>query len=84
MNQDTSQELVEAGRGYENLFVPALFQHWTKHLVMGAGIQEGSHVLDIACGTGILARSAFSRTGPRGRVAGVDPASAYIITAQKT
>lgn len=62
MNQNVPQELVEAGRGYENLFVPALFEQWTKHLIEEVNIQEGSHVLDIACGSGILARDALSRT----------------------
>jgi len=55
MNEAVSEDLVEAGRGYEGLFVPALFEAWTKHLVDGAEIQEGSHVLDVACGTGVLA-----------------------------
>ena len=63
MDQEVAEELLEAGRGYENLFVPALFEAWTKHLIEGAGIQEGSHVLDVACGTGVLARGAFARTG---------------------
>jgi len=83
MDENISQELVEAGRGYESLFVPALFEKWTKHLIEGAGIREGSHVLDIACGTGILARDALSRTGPGGRVVGADPAPGMLAAAKE-
>jgi len=83
MDQNVPQDLVEAARGYESLFVPALFEQWTKHLIEGAGIREGSHVLDIACGTGILARDAWSRTGPGGRVVGVDPAPGMLAAAKE-
>lgn len=83
MDQAVSEDLVEAGRGYENLFVPALFETWTKHLVEGAGIKEGSHVLDIACGTGVLARSALARVGPNGRVVGADPAPGMLAAAKE-
>jgi SAM-dependent methyltransferase len=83
MDQDVSEDLVEAGRGYESLFVPALFQAWTKHLVEGAEIQEGSHVLDVACGTGVLARNAFARTGANGRVVGADPAPGMLAAANE-
>jgi len=83
MNPDIPQELVEAGRGYENLFVPALFEQWTKHLIYGAGIQEGSHVLDVACGTGVLARNALSRTGSSGRIVGADPAPGMLAAAKE-
>ena len=55
MDQDVSGDLVDAGRGYEKLFVPALFETWTEYLVEGAGVAEGSHVLDVAYGTGVLA-----------------------------
>ena len=83
MAQDVSEDLVEAGRGYESLFVPALFKVWTKHLVEGAQIQEGSHVLDIACGTGVLARSALARVGANGRVVGADPAPGMLVAAKE-
>ena len=83
MHQNVSQELVDAGRGYESLFVPALFERWTRHLIEGAGIRAGSHVLDIACGTGVLARNALSRTGSGGRVVGVDPAPGMLVAARE-
>jgi len=83
MDQQVSQELIDSARDYERLFVPALFETWTKHLIDGAGIGEGSHVLDVACGTGVLARKALSRTGPGGRVVGVDPAPGMLAAARE-
>ena len=83
MVREVSEELIDAGRGYENLFVPALFDAWTRHLVEGAGIQQGSHVLDIACGTGVLARRALAQTGPDGRVVGADPAPGMLAAANE-
>jgi len=83
MDQDVSEDLVEAGRGYESLFVPALFEAWTKHLVDGAEVREGSHVLDVACGTGVLARNALARVGANGRVVGADPAPGMLAAAKE-
>jgi ubiquinone/menaquinone biosynthesis C-methylase UbiE len=83
MEKFVSQELVEAARGYESLFVPALFEQWTKHLIDGAGVGAGAHVVDIACGTGVLARHALSRTGVAGRVVGVDPAPGMLAAAKE-
>ncbi|MGF1501392.1 MAG: methyltransferase domain-containing protein [Paracoccaceae bacterium] len=70
-----------AGRGYETLFVPALFQPWTAHLVEAAGIAEGAQVLDIACGTGVLTRHAAELAGPSGRAVGLDPAPGMLAAA---
>ena len=83
MDPEVADELVEAGRGYEALFVPALFERWTRHLVAGAGVRDGSHVLDIACGTGVLTRAALSRSGLTGRVVGVDPAPGMLAAANE-
>ncbi|MBS9717454.1 class I SAM-dependent methyltransferase [Pseudohalocynthiibacter aestuariivivens] len=83
MSDPVPTELLEAGRGYERLFVPALFAPWTKHLLEAVGVHEGDHVLDIACGTGVLARDALSRVGVAGSVVGVDAAPGMIAAAKE-
>ena len=83
MDAAVSQEELEAGRWYEELFVPGLFEPWTKHLIDGAGVETGSQVLDIACGSGVLTRHALSRSGQSGRVVGVDPAPGMIAAARE-
>jgi len=83
MTDAATREELEAGRGYEALFVPAVFDTWTKHLIEGAQVNEGSHVLDIACGSGVLARHALSKSGESGRVVGVDPAPGMIAAAKE-
>jgi SAM-dependent methyltransferase len=69
---ETFQLSVEAAEVYESRFVPALFAGWAAHLVEAAGIAPGQAVLDVACGTGIVARTAADRMGGRGRVVGLD------------
>lgn len=83
MDISVTQEELEAGRGYEALFVPALFAPWTNHLIEGAEVEQGTHVLDIACGTGVLARQALARSGQSGRVVGIDPAPGMIAAAKE-
>ncbi len=83
MNETATSEELEAGRGYEALFVPALFEHWTKHLIEGAGIGQGSHILDVACGSGVLSRRALVKSGKTGRVVGVDIAPGMIAAARE-
>jgi ubiquinone/menaquinone biosynthesis C-methylase UbiE len=57
---------------YEQFFVPALFGQWGSVITGMAGIGEGHDVLDVACGTGVLACAAAERVG-RGTVTGLDP-----------
>lgn len=83
MESTATHEELEAGRGYEALFVPALFEPWAKHLIAGAGVEKSSHVLDVACGSGVLTRYAHARSGQSGRVAGVDPAPGMIAAARE-
>ena len=57
---------------YETYMVPALFAPWSDHLMRSANVQPGEHVLDVACGTGIVARHLAPRVGAQGRVIGLD------------
>jgi SAM-dependent methyltransferase len=57
---------------YEANFVPALFAEWAPQLVETAGVVPGQAVLDVACGTGVVARTAADRMGGQGRVVGLD------------
>lgn len=43
-----------------------------------AGLREGQSVLDIGCGTGVLARHEMDVVGSRGSVLGVDPSSGML------
>lgn len=81
MVENVPQELLDAGRGYEDMYVPALFAPWPPHLTKGAMVRDGSQVLDIACGTGVLARHALAAVGRTGRVVGVDPAPGMLAAA---
>lgn len=68
---------------YEDVFVPALMAPCAERLVDLAAPQPGDRVLDIACGTGIVARTAASRLGSNGRVTGLDAAPAMVDAARR-
>jgi demethylmenaquinone methyltransferase/2-methoxy-6-polyprenyl-1,4-benzoquinol methylase len=46
-----------------------------------AGLKRGMHVLDIATGTGLVAREARGLVGPEGRVIGLDPSAGMLAQA---
>lgn len=68
---------------YEAQLVPRIFGPWAERLVEAADLMTGERVLDIACGTGIVARTAVSRVGPGGRVVGVDVNPAMLEVARQ-
>jgi ubiquinone/menaquinone biosynthesis C-methylase UbiE len=57
---------------YEHYMVPSLFAPWASYLVESAHVQPGERVLDVACGTGIVARHVAPRVGAQGTVIGLD------------
>jgi SAM-dependent methyltransferase len=57
---------------YQRRLVPLLFEPWGRDLVALAEPRSGERVLDLACGTGIVARLAAPRVAPSGAVTGVD------------
>ncbi|MGD9896696.1 MAG: class I SAM-dependent methyltransferase [Candidatus Methylacidiphilaceae bacterium] len=57
------ERLMTLGRG----------SRYRNHALRRAGLTRGLEVLDVAVGTGLLAREALTLVGPQGRVVGVDP-----------
>lgn len=56
---------------YQRYLVPAITTKWAKDLVSCAQPRTGETVLDVACGTGVVARLAAERVGT-GQVTGLD------------
>jgi len=73
----------EAAEAYEARFVPAFFAQWAPRLLDAAGVAGGQRVLDVACGTGVVARAAAERVGAAGSVAGVDLGEAMLAVARR-
>jgi len=80
---ETFQISVRAAEAYEQTFVPALFGQWAPLLVEAADVGPGDAVLDVACGTGIVARTAADRLAGHGSVIGVDLNDAMLTVARR-
>jgi ubiquinone/menaquinone biosynthesis C-methylase UbiE/uncharacterized protein (DUF1330 family) len=68
---------------YDQLFVPALFQQWGNVVASAADIRPGQRVVDVGCGTGVLAMAAADRVGPQGTVVGIDPNEGMLAVARR-
>ncbi len=67
---------------YDRTFVPAIAEPASDRLMHLAALQADERVLDLACGTGIIARKAATAVGPSGSVVGVDVSSDMIAVAR--
>lgn len=73
MGQEEQRQLRGTGAEmYERGLVPAIFAPWAAVLIKQAALQRGERVLDVACGTGVVARLAAKPVGSTGRIIGLD------------
>lgn len=73
-----------APEAYEEYLVPPMFAPWAERLIDRVELQEGDSVLDVGCGTGIVARRAASRVGDQGTVVGLDVNDGMLDVARAT
>lgn len=78
------QVSTDAAEVYESCFVPAIFGAWAGPVADAAGIRAGDKVLEVGCGTGVLAREALTRVGQDGRVVGLDLNEGMLAVAART
>lgn len=80
---ETFQLSTQAAEVYEQKFVPALFGEWAEHLVEAADVATGQAVIDVACGTGVVARAVAARLAGSGRTVGVDINEGMLAVARR-
>ena len=68
---------------YDDQFVPALFRPWSGVVADAACVRPGQRVLDVACGTGVLACTVAERVGPHGAVVGLDANPQMLAVARR-
>ena len=71
--------MANPAEGYESYMVPTLFGPCARILIQAADPEPGERVLDVGCGTGIVAREVASRLGATSAVTGID-LSANMLT----
>lgn len=68
----TEPTVTSPAASYEAFQVRYLFGPWSLDLIERVRPQPGERVLDLACGTGAVAREALKRISPGGTLVGVD------------
>jgi ubiquinone/menaquinone biosynthesis C-methylase UbiE len=78
-----SQRLLNPVQLYEQFYLPAIFQPLSALVLAQAAPRRGEQVLDLACGTGIIARQLPDIVGTDGAVIGADINPAMLAAARR-
>lgn len=83
MTQQRYQLQGSAPQIYEEQNVPSLFRPLAEITLRHVDVREGDHVIDVACGTGIVGRLVAEKVGKSGSVVGIDLNAGMIEVAQQ-
>ncbi|HEX6495161.1 MAG TPA: class I SAM-dependent methyltransferase, partial [Acidobacteriaceae bacterium] len=72
----------EGARRYQEILVPLMFAPSARQLVANAKLPVGAQVLDVATGTGVVAREAAVTIGSNGRVTAIDTTGTMLDVAR--
>jgi SAM-dependent methyltransferase len=81
---ERGQVNTEAAQVYDAFFVPALFGQFPEQVLDRAMVGAGDRVLDVGCGTGIVAVAAHRLVGAHGYVVGTDPNEGMLAVARRS
>ena len=84
MSHEERWQLGGNAAAFYERYVMLIMDPWVRRLVDVAMLQPDEHVLDVACGTGFVARLAAQRVGVKGRIVGIDLNPGMIEAARKT
>ena len=73
-----------AAEKYEQFASRYYMGPWVAELITLADLRTGERVLDLACGTGVVARQAAMQVGPTGQVTGLDLNAGMLAVARAT
>lgn len=71
MNNRTANATTFAER-YQSVLVPVIFEPWARDLIARAPPSEGDHILDLACGTGVVTRQILGSGVKAAQISAVD------------
>jgi ubiquinone/menaquinone biosynthesis C-methylase UbiE len=84
MTTTDARDTQNPAQFYEDYLVPAMFRPFAEELIARADPQPGRRVLDVACGTGIVARLAARHMDGSGSVVGFDLSPFMLEIAEAT
>jgi len=82
MTQEERWQLSGNAAHFYDRYVSLIMEPWVRRLVNVAELQPGECALDVACGTGFVARAAAHCVGVAGRVVGIDLNASMIEAAR--
>jgi ubiquinone/menaquinone biosynthesis C-methylase UbiE len=82
IRRNTMESFASPAQAYEKIFVPAMFGALADRLLAREPVRAGDRVLDLACGTGAVARRLAPMVGPSGRLVAADLRDAMLAVAR--